>query len=322
MDKLWMSLEVRAKRREAEAVYSFELAYPDLELLPPFEAGAHLEVRVGESLIRHYSLCNSPDERDRYVIGVHKASSSRGGSVAMAALNVGDVIQVSAPRNQFQLDPQARHCVLIAGGIGVTPILAMARQLHLQGRSFELHYLARSWRTAGFVQDIERSRFAHHASFHFEDELAGRPDLQRIVGQPRDGSHLYVCGPAVLMDGAFDVALAQGWSATHLHREHFKAVLPPTDAVQDEQSFKVVTRSTGETFEVPAGISVLDVLDAAGVFVPSSCREGLCGTCVTGVLEGTPDHRDVCLSAQERDSNTVFMPCCSRSKSPVLVLDL
>lgn len=322
MEKQWMSLEVRAKRREAETVYSFELSRPDLSALPPFEAGAHVEVCLGNGLVRHYSLCNSPAERDRYVLGVLKASPSRGGSLAMTALNVGDVVQVGAPRNLFQLDDQASHCVLIAGGIGVTPILAMARQLHLQGRSFELHYLARSRRTAAFVREIEGAPFAHRVTFHFESELGARSDLEQLVGKPGDQNHLYVCGPASLMDAVFAAALARGWSASHLHREHFKAEPPHASATEDERPFKVVARSTGQAYEVPAGTSVLDVLDAAGVFVLSSCREGLCGTCVTGVVEGTPDHQDHCLSAQERDANTLFIPCRSRSKSPVLVLDV
>ena len=313
-----LALQIRAKRLEADNIYSFELVDPNGASLPPFCAGAHLEVYLAEGLVRHYSLSNSPSERGRYVIAVLKMESGRGGSLAMSRLQVGDTLVVSHPKNHFPMANTANHSVLIAGGIGITPILSMARALVESGQSFTLHYLARSRDTAAYVEVLQREPFYSSCYFHFQDEGADQI-LNDMIPSPNADSHLYVCGPNGLMDAVFATAAEKHWKESHLHREYFQAAATLDDA--EQAAFEVELSSTGERFHIPADRSIFEVLDAAGYFIPCSCLEGVCGTCVTGVVEGQPDHRDVFLSQAEKDSNQLIAICCSRSKGK-LVLDL
>jgi vanillate O-demethylase ferredoxin subunit len=307
------------KTAEAEGVCSFELAAPGGGPLPWFSAGAHLEMRLPGGLIRHYSLCNDPRERHRYLIAVVHTKHSRGGSRAMHQLvKEGDTIEASMPRNHFALATGARRSLLFAGGIGITPIICMAEQL--AGTDFTLHYFARSPAHAAFRQRIARSRFADRAIFHFsEGGGAQRTEIATLLPAPDAATRLYVCGPAGFMEAVTEAARAKGWPDSHVHREFFAAA-PTTNA--DDTPFDIRIASSGAMVHVDKGITALAALAAHGIDLPSSCEQGVCGTCVTRVVDGVPDHRDHFLTAEQRASNAQFTPCCSRSCSPVITLDL
>ncbi len=301
----------------------FELASADDTPLPPFAAGAHIDVHVG-GFVRQYSLCNRPSEGGVYRIGVLREAASRGGSVAMHALAAGATLEISTPRNHFPLDEQATHTVLLAGGIGITPLMAMAEQLREAGRAFELHYCARDPQRAAFGERLAEAGFADNTRFYFDSEGSGaRIDLARVLAQPNDGKHLYVCGPAGLIDAVLGAAASAGWPAKNVHREYFGGAAQQTDAGADESgAFQVTLASSQRVIDVPAGTTIVEALRAGGIEVPISCEQGVCGTCLTRVLSGEPDHRDLYLTDEERAANDQLLPCCSRSRTPMLVLDL
>lgn len=315
-----MTVRVVRKTREAQDTISFELAGMDGATLPPFSAGAHIDVHIGDGLVRQYSLCNDPYETHRYLICVLREPASRGGSVAMhERVREGDLIRIGFPRNHFPLVP-APKTLLFAGGIGVTPILCMAEQLSRTGASFEMHYCTRSVERTAFHERILSSPFAEKVRFYFEHgPLANRMDLAAILGAQPEDSQLYVCGPAGFIAYVKNMATELAWAGDAIHSEHFTA--QPVDAGK-ESSFEVQVASTGATYAVPADASILQVLLANGIDVPASCEQGVCGTCITRVLGGTPDHRDLVFNAAEHARNDQMTLCCSRSLTPRLVLDL
>ncbi|MBE7374369.1 PDR/VanB family oxidoreductase [Pseudomonas lopnurensis] len=309
---------ITAKRREAEGIYSFELSRADGAELPPFAAGAHIDVQVGDGLLRQYSLCNSPRERHRYLIAVLREPASRGGSRALhERIEVGQGLSIGAPRNLFALQPQARRHLLLAGGIGITPLLSMAHELAASGADFELHYRAKAPSHAAFLELLDSAPFSARTSRYF---ARADFDVARLIGPPQADNHLYVCGPESFMAHVLDSARALGWADAQLHREHFAAPLPAATA--NDGSFEVQIASSGAVYQIPADRSVHEVLEEAGIEIPVSCCHGICGACLTPVLEGIPDHRDLVLSEEEQAENTLFTPCCSRARSPRLVLGL
>lgn len=316
-------LQVRVARKlpEAEGICSFELQAVDGRPLPAFSAGSHVDVQVPGGFVRQYSLCNDPGESHRYLIAVLKDPASRGGSAAMHdRVQQGDVLTISAPKNHFALAHDAAEHLLLAGGIGITPLLCMAERLAVTGAAFELHYATRSRARTAFVDRIAASGFAPRVHFHFDDGDAGqRLDLLTLLAAPRPGRHLYVCGPQGLMDAVLGGARAAGWPEAQLHWEFFGAA--PTASASDG-GFEVQLASSGRIIPVAADQTVAQALEAAGVIVPTSCEQGVCGTCLTRVLDGVPDHRDLYLTPEEQAANDQFTPCCSRAKSPRLVLDL
>ncbi|MCK0745206.1 PDR/VanB family oxidoreductase [Chromohalobacter nigrandesensis] len=322
MNDSTLSLFVRVtqKHLEAEDIVSYELADPHGRPLPAFSAGAHVDVRVKEGVIRQYSLCGHPEERDRYFIGVLREPSSRGGSVAMHdEIEEGDLLQISAPKNHFPLEP-AKRSVLFAGGIGVTPILCMAERLSHTKAEFEMHYCARSRTRMAFANRLEQSAYADHVHFYCDDTPeAGKLDVANITGEPDDDTHIYVCGPGGFIEHVMSTCKAQGWPSSQLHTEYFSGVETTSE---DDESFDVKIASSGATFSVPKDKSVYEVLSENGVEIMVSCEQGVCGTCLTRVLEGEPDHRDLYLDDDEHAANDQFTPCCSRAKSKTLVLDL
>lgn len=312
---------VAHRHDEAEGICSFELAAADGSALPAFEPGAHIDVHLDGGLIRQYSLCPGPDQRGRYLIGVLREPASRGGSAAMHALQAGQRLHISAPRNHFPLVGNARRQLLFAGGIGITPLLAMAEHLAASGHDFKLHYCARTAARMAFAQRIRSGLVGDRVSFHADDGAAEqRLDLDAALGAPQDGNHVYVCGPGGFMDWVLSGAHARGWPETQLHKEYFSAPAQPTTA--GDEPFEVQIGRDGAVHAVPAGRSVVEVLAGQGIEIPVSCEQGVCGTCLTRVLDGTPEHRDVYLTDQERAANDCFTPCCSRSRSERLVLDL
>jgi len=320
MSDAFRPLQISSRHAETPDIVRFELRAAAGEQLPKFEAGAHIDIEAAPGLIRQYSLLNDPAENDRYVIGVLKDSNSRGGSIAMHQFKTGDTVNIAGPRNHFPLHEGAAPSLLLAGGIGITPLLSMARTLNREGRGFTLHYCVRSRSHAAFLSQLNDGPFASSISVHCDDgEAAQRLDLEAVLSAQPPETHIYVCGPAGFMSWCIEKSLQAGFPEAQIHREYFKA---PETAPQGDQGFNVQVASSGKIFHVPGTASILSVLREQGIDIPTSCETGVCGTCLTGVLGGTPDHRDVYLTAQERAANDIILPCCSRSASPLLILDL
>ncbi|WP_082069137.1 PDR/VanB family oxidoreductase [Pseudomonas sp. ES3-33] len=316
-------LEVYVSRKisEAAGVCSFELLATNGAELPAFSAGAHVDVHVAPGITRQYSLCNAPHERGRYFIAVLDEPASRGGSRSMHAhVSVGSVLSIGMPRNLFDLDLSGRRYVLFAGGIGITPILAMAHTLIAAGKLFELHYCGRSIERLAFLGILNEAPFADHLRIHVDNGPAEqRLDAGRILANPVAGDQLYVCGPSGFMSHIQSTAKASGWRDQQINREDFSA---PPQVLEGDRPFEIELSRSGRALEVPAQKTVLEVLLEHDVEVQSSCEQGICGACITRVLAGEPDHRDQYMNVLEHARNDSFTPCCSRSNSPRLVLDL
>jgi vanillate O-demethylase ferredoxin subunit len=320
MSDLFRLLQIVSRHAETPDIVSFELRAQSGEKLLPFDAGAHIDVQVAPGMIRQYSLLNDPAERDRYVIGVLKDPNSRGGSIAMHQLKAGDTIGIAGPRNNFPLHSGGAPSLLLAGGIGITPLLCMAETLHREGKPFSLHYCVRSVRQAAFLSYLREKPYFSSIALHCDDgDDAQRLNLKAVLAaQPAD-THIYICGPAGFMSWCIETALETGYTDAQIHREYFKA--SETDSETDN-AFNVQLSSNGKIYHIPNKASILSVLRSEGIDIQTSCETGVCGTCLTGVLDGTPDHRDVYLTPQERAANNLILPCCSRALSPLLVLDL
>lgn len=303
----------------ARGIHRFELRAPGGAELPPFTAGSHLSLRTPSGDLRQYSLCNDPAERHRYVLAVKREEGGRGGSRSLVdALRQGDRVEAGLPRNDFELDPRARSLLLIAGGIGITPLMSMAWQLLAEGRAFDMLVLTRDAQCTPFLDELRSDPLAGHVRIHHDGGDPARAfDLWPLLEKPGSlsGRHLYCCGPAPLMEAVRD--MTGHWSASAVHFESFgvRDVLRP-----DDTAFKIRLARSGQRLSVPAGRSMLQVLREHGVRVPSSCESGTCGSCRTGLLEGRADHRDLVLREDERDRQV--MVCVSRAHSDELVLDL
>lgn len=316
-------LRVRVARKvpEAQDITSFELVAEAGGELPQFEAGAHIDVHIPDGPVRQYSLCNAPGERHRYQIAVLREVASRGGSVRMhEQVQEGDTLTISAPRNHFPLHEEAAYSVLLAGGIGVTPLIVMAERLQAIGHPFELRYFTRTAARTAFLQRIRDSRFNEHVRVHHDDgPQSQRLDLPQYLSSLAAGTHLYVCGPQGFLNAVRSHAQTLGWPTSTLHYEYFS-----NDAAlkADDGSFEIILNRSGRVVRVGADQTVTDALAAAGVPLQTSCEQGICGTCLTRVLAGTIDHRDLYLTPEEQARNDQFLPCCSRALSPRLILDL
>lgn len=315
-----LSVRLHAIRWEADGISSFELrALPGAQL-PPFTAGAHIDVHLDDHLVRSYSLCNSQDgDGTCYVVAVNRDRASRGGSARMhERLRVGQLLSISQPRNNFPLDEGAPHSVFIAGGIGITPMLSMVRRMAALGRPWELHYAARSHSAAAFLDELRTLKNASPAGelhLHFDDTSGRVLDIAYIVDHAPPGAHFYCCGPLPML-AAYEVAAAK-LPREEVHVEYFSA----KEAPALEGGFEVELARSGKVLLVPPGKSILDAMLEAGIDVPFSCMQGVCATCETPVLSGEPDHRDLVLSPAEQATNQMMMVCCSGSKSARLVLD-
>jgi ferredoxin-NADP reductase len=310
-----MQTRLRSIRWEAEGINSYTLEALDRSALPPFDPGAHVDVQLTPGLARSYSLVNDPAERHYYEIAVHHAIDGRGGSTHIHEnWRVGQLLEVSAPKNNFPMEEDAPHTVLIAGGIGVTPMLPMIARLEALGRSWELHYVAASRSRAAYIDRIE---CYNQAEILFDGDNAGiRLDLKAICAAAPVDAHLYCCGPTGMLD-AF-VAINADRAPGHAHIEYFSA---ETELATDG-GYTLDLRRSGKTVTVEAGETMLDALLSAGVDVGFACAEGVCGTCEVRVLEGIPDHRDHFLSEEDKRMNKAIMVCCSGAKTATLVLDL
>ena len=315
-----MELVIRSRTPVARDIVAIELAAADGRELPAFDAGAHIDLKLGNGLSRSYSLVNDPADRHRYVVAVQKDAASRGGSLYVhEALQVGQTLGIDGPRNNFKLIEDASLVVLIAGGIGITPLFCMIQRLEALGRPWRLVFGARSRERCAYLDAIlaleEKQRGRVH--LHFNDEHEGRVlDMATVVATVPHDAHLYCCGPLPML-AAFEAASA-GRREDCVHVEYFSARQHAPAA----GGFKLVlARSKREIF-VGRGTSILDAMLGAGIDASHCCKEGVCGACQTTVLEGEPEHCDSYLSPAERRSGKTIMPCCSGSKSPLLVLDV
>ncbi|WP_030437471.1 PDR/VanB family oxidoreductase [Actinoplanes subtropicus] len=319
MSTEWLDTVVDDRRDATGRIVVLDLVSPGDAELPEFAAGAHVDVLVdgAAGLVRQYSLCGPPHDRSRYRLAVLAETASRGGSLAMHRLRKGDRLRISPPRNRFGVAAEARRHLLLAGGIGVTPLLAMAHALDAGSAEYEFHYCARSRAEAAFLDELE-----HHprVRLHVDDGPAEQRFDPAAIGRPDPGTAIYVCGPAGFMDFVISSARTAGWPAEAIHKERFA----PVDDVAAHTvggAFTVRLASTGAEYEVAGGESVLDVLLAHDVDAPYSCQQGICGECVVRVLAGEPDHRDDVLTDRER-ADGLFTTCSSRALSPILELDL
>ncbi|MBO1073219.1 PDR/VanB family oxidoreductase [Roseomonas marmotae] len=315
-----MTLRVARAEPAADGIQLFELRHPQGADLPPFTPGAHLSVRVPSGAMRNYSLCNDPHERDRYVIAVKREEKGRGGSVGLIdGTQPGASLDVSAPRNLFELDLRAPEYIFVAGGIGITPILAMIRYLKAEGgKPFRLFYLTRAATSTAFHGEILDPAFAAENAVvihHDEGDPEKAYDLWPVFEEPTK-AHIYCCGPRPLMDAVRD--MTGHWPENAVHFEDFGSDLVRPRA--DDTPFSVRLGHDGDALDVPVGSTILEVLRAHGRKLPSSCESGTCGTCRTRYLSGEVDHRDMVLTPAERKS--ALMICVSRAKSDTLVLDL
>jgi phthalate 4,5-dioxygenase reductase subunit len=309
-------LRVHQIEEAAEGIFTFDLRSPDGSDLTEFTSGSHVTVRVPNGLVRKYSLCNDPAERDRYVIGVRRDAEGRGGSVSLIdETRPGDELPVSAPRNDFKLVRSAAGYIFVAGGIGITPIMSMIR--HLKGTGggrFKLYYLTRSPEMTAFREELSGPEFRGQVTIHHDHGDPGKSfDLWPVFEQPK-GQQIYCCGPRALMEAVRD--MTGHWSSAAVHFEAFNE--PPRTTAADKP-FRVRLARSGGVVDIPVGTTILEALRAHGVEVPSSCESGTCDTSRTRLLEGEADHRDLVLAEHERADN--IMVCVSRACSDEIVID-
>lgn len=315
MEEHSIKVHLDAIRFGARDINIYEFVRLDGSPFPPVSAGSHIDLNLPSGMVRQYSLIEAAADARRLMIGVKLDANSRGGSSYIHnSLRVGSTLTISSPRNNFPLQESASHSVLFAGGIGITPIWCMWRRLKSLGRPVRLYYASRSKEDVVFLDQIVGDP---DAVLHLDDENAGTViDLRAIIDASPKDAHLYCCGPTPMLK-AFEIASA-AWPADQVHVEYFTA----QESAATEGGYTVVLSRSQKELKVAPGQTILAALLAAGIDAPYSCEEGLCGACMTAVLEGTPDHRDTVLTPAERETNKKIMICCSGSKGDRLVLDL
>jgi len=321
MSNRTLTVRVNRVRPEAIDIVSFELVAPAGQKLPDFTPGSHIDVHVAPGIVRQYSLCNAPGDTDHYLIAVKREAESRGGSSGMhERIKEGDQLTISEPRNNFVLDEGAGHYTLIAGGIGITPILSMARHLEKAGGNFRLLYFTRSIKHTAFHELLGGGEYSNRVHFHYALEPdATKAYLRHTLADRPEGGQMYICGPKPFMDMVEDIA-ATHWPPQAIHLEYFNA--DPEALSGPTGEFEVTLARSGGTYLIPEDKSVVEVLAENGIEVEVSCEQGICGTCLTGVLEGDPDHRDMYLTDEEKSAGDKMTVCVSRAHGRKLVLDL
>lgn len=285
--------------------------------LPEFVAGAHIRVAVPNDDVRCYSLIEWPSDVSKtYRIAVLLDQDGQGGSKYMHGLAAGDQIEFEPPKNDFPLN-EAHPATLLAGGIGITPMISMATRLRSIPQGFEFHYTARSAENAAYCDDLVQA-FGSKFHMHFDDDPATALDLPRLIADLPVSHHLYICGPQGMIEATKKLADDAGIAPNRVHFELFSA----PEAQDKDQPFEVELASDGQVFTIPVGQTIVEVLDAAGVDIMFDCQRGDCGICQIDVISGVPDHRDVILSDDEKAANDVMQICVSRAKSARLVLDI
>lgn len=312
-----MQLRVRSITYLAEDINGYELVDPRGRDLPRFAAGAHLDLRVA-GYLRQYSLYNDPAERRRYCIAVLRERNSRGGSQYLhERLRAGDRIDVSPPRSDFPLDTTARRHLLIAGGIGIAPIMSMVADLRRWRAEFKVHYCTRSPGKTAFHRELQSLAADGRLCFYHDGGDPARGlDIAAALRAPQLGTHLYYCGPGPMMEASAEAA--REWPPENVHYQYFTAA--PKRIVDKDRPFRVKLAKSGREYDIPVGETIVEVLRRHGIAVRTSCELGYCGSCLTRYIDGKPDHRDQVLEANGRERYVLI--CCSRSKTPVLELDL
>ena len=312
--RLIMKLRVAAVTLTTPDVMLLSLVHPTRPELPAWTAGAHVDFRLPDRRVRQYSLCGDPEDRSRYEIAIKRETDGRGGSVWVHTnLERGGIVHVSAPRNNFALADNAREHVLIGGGIGITPLKAMAHELVRQEAAFHLHLCARSAAGAPLLAELRELCGSRLSTWFSADGHRFDPS---VLGPAREGTHVYACGPGRLLEAVNQGALAAGWPVANIHAEVFSALV---DETFKPEPFDVRLASTGRLVHVPADRSILDVLLEAGMALPSSCGLGVCGSCICGYRDGTVLHRDVVIPLAQRQDRIAI--CVSRARVSV-TLDL
>ena len=314
------TLTVRiAERVEATAdVCALDLVPLDGQPLPAWTAGAHIDLHLPGGLIRQYSLYGHPEDRQRYRVAVLREAQSRGGSRAVHALQAGQELVISAPRNAFPLAPQG-PVLLLGGGIGLTPLVSMAEALHAAGRPFSLHLCVRTRARLPLAGLLAAAPWAARVHLHIDDEPDTALQLPTLLAAAPGDTHVQVCGPAGFIAFARSAVQAAGWAAERWHSESFT---PPVISHSADGPFEIELARSGRVITVAADQTAAQALDAAGVAVSTSCEQGICGACMTKVISGTPDHRDSYLTDEELAAGDCFTPCVSRSRTARLVVDL
>lgn len=312
-----LMLTITGIAAQTERIRVFDLAAPDGGALPTYTPGAHLEFDLGDLGTRAYSLIDWPGEADpgRYRIAVQREPDGQGGSRRMHEFASGETLRATPPRNDFELGEHDGPAVLLAGGIGITPLISMATALQTAGRPFAFHHAARSAGVAAFTAELAAA-FGDTMRFHYDDQSP--IDLAALMQDMDPAAHLYVCGPRGMIDAAREAAQAADLPDAQVHVELFST----PEAQAGDAPFEVELASSGEVFSIPPGKSIIEVLEAEGHDLIYDCQRGDCGICQTDVIAGIPDHRDVVLSEAERASGKVMQICVSRAASPRLVLDL
>jgi len=312
-----LNVVVRRKWEMGEGVVGFELGGLDKHL-PTFQPGAHIDVHLPNGLIRQYSITNGPGELLSYVIGVKREINGKGGSQALIeVVREGDVLAISEPRNNFPLRRDATRTVLIAGGIGITPLLSMARFLDKSDLPYELHYFVRGEEQVAFRDQLDLLKGKVHIHAGLTHEAVAQ-SIAASLGPYSFAQHVYVCGPGPMLELVRETARSQDWPDEAIHYEYFKN----DKVIDDSTGFEVELARSAMTLQIPAGKTILEVMRENGLTVISSCEQGACGTCLTTVIEGIPEHQDVYLNETEKAANNCMMTCVSRAKTPRLVLDI
>ncbi|ALS66632.1 MULTISPECIES: PDR/VanB family oxidoreductase [Pandoraea] len=321
--KTTYTVRVNEINEEAVGIRSFRVSRVDGLPLEPYEPGAHVDVTSPSGITRQYSLCGDPDVRDEYLFAVKREEKSRGGSISLHDdVMVGTQLLIGRPRNLFALESLASHTVLFAAGIGITPLLNMAYRLVRLQRKFVLHYFVRSKAHAAFSEILLAPPFAQHVHMHVNEPRDGiERTMHEALDQAGGSAHVYTCGPSPFMELVEKIA-ENYVAADSVHLERFEVAPDPISEDNELETFNVKVASTGQIVRVEKGVSIVEALATIGVDVDTSCAEGVCGTCVVDVVEGDPSHRDQCLSKKERASGKVICSCVSRSRSPLLILDL
>lgn len=316
-DNPWLDVIVKQRTDVAKDIISLELVSADDTALPAYDAGAHVDVFVKSGLIRQYSLTGDPADESQYRLGILLDPKSRGGSTAIhAEFDTGQKLRIGHPRNNFPMQSNVSHTVLFAGGIGITPMLNMAYALEKADASWELHYCGRTIDRMAFTSEL--ARFGGKAHVHVDCGPQDQHlDINRVLKNAASDKHLYVCGPNGFMDFVVTAAENNHWNEDCIHLERFGA-----EVNTDGAPFTVVAQNSGKQFEVQPGETIAQKLVENGIDVQVSCQSGVCGTCLTSVIEGMPDHRDLVQTDLEKASNSRLTVCCSRSKTRTLVIDV
>ena len=316
-----MKLQVTRIRNETPSIKAFELRASDGSDLPRFTAGAHIEVEIdfpdGSDNIRQYSLACDPADLSRYEIAVLHLPEGKGGSAYMhSKIREGQMLTCSQPVNEFSLSEDAEEHILIAGGVGITPILSLAYALQSRDAQFQLHYSAQTEVHMAYRELAQHLAADSFHSYFSQSQNPIRMNLAELLGDPKPGRHTYVCGPHRLTQAVINTAKKLGWSDNAVHRESFGARSDTSD-----KAIEVELMLSGMTVQVEPGTTILDALIDAGAFVSYECKRGECGTCQTRVLEGEPIHREVCLTEEQRNVAQLMCTCVSWARSERLVLE-